>query len=194
MKPITNKLLLGAMLVVALRPQAAHAQALKTRLDAEQLHVIAPDLRFLSMEARQRLHDGASVTYAFHLSVSATRSGTPQSSIFYHCVFSYDIWEEKYKVSRAEPGFRSASHLTESAAQDLCIESLAIPVTVLSADNPFWIALEYRMEDLQSSSSDDTQSIQGWLVDIFSRRKTKPQSTGSLNGGPFRISDLRKSR
>ena len=195
MKSVANRLLIALLLAVAFRPQAANAQGLKARLDGEQLHVVAANLNFLSMEARQRLHDGASVTYAFRLNVSATRNGAPLSSIFYHCVFSYDIWEEKYKVVRTEPGYRSASHLAENAAQDLCIESLTIPAASLNSGNPFWISLEYRMEDPQSSGSrDDSKSILETMLDVFSQRKGKPQSTGTLQGGPFRIADLRKAR
>jgi hypothetical protein len=157
------------------------------------VHLDAPDLRFISADARQVLHDGATVTYSFRIGVSASKYSVPAVSITYHCVFSYDIWEERYKVSRSEPGARSASHLSENAAQKLCIESLTIPTARLTPDSPFWISLEYRMEDRRASNSGDEQRTWiGAVVEIFSQRKEKPQAPGTLQGGPFRLSELRR--
>jgi hypothetical protein len=167
---------------------------LKPRLEGDFVHWSAPDLRFLSAEALQQLHDGATVSYAFRVNVSATRNGTVLNSISYHCVFSYDIWEEKFKVSRAEPGVRPVSHLTEKAAQDACLDSLTIPITNLNTSDPFWVAFEYTMEDRKASDSAESRSILGSIVEIFSQKKGKPQTSGTLQGGPFRMADLRKLR
>jgi len=171
----------------------AYGQTLKARLDGDQVHLEAPDLHFISPDARQLLHDGSSVTYSFRISIGASKYGVPATSITYHCVFSYDIWEERYKVSRSEPGARSASHLSEDAAQKMCIESLTIPTGYLTADNAFWISLEFRMEDRQAPiSGDEQRTWLGTVVEIFSQKKEKPQSTGSLQRGPFHLSELRK--
>src|SRR6476660_7434409 len=113
--------------LLGLFPAIARGESLKGHLNGEQLHMEAQELRFLSQAAQARLHDGATVIYRFRLIASDSRNGNASAEYTYHCVFSFDILEEKYKVSRQEPGYRTASHLSESAARDLCLDSLMIP-------------------------------------------------------------------
>jgi hypothetical protein len=183
-------------LLASLRPSFADAQSLKVHLNGDQLHVDAPDLRFLSEAALARLHDGATVIYRFRVTVSATKTGKATSEYTYHCVFSFDILEEKFKVSRQEPGYRSASHLSESAARDLCLDSLTIPVMNVSTNQAFWVSIEYQMEDRQASADRAApRSVLDTLVTIFGQKnKSTPPPVDMLRGGPFRMEDLRKNR
>src|SRR4029079_17121658 len=93
----------GSLIALTISVWPAYGQTLKARLDGDQVHLDAPDLHFISTDARQVLHDGSTLTYSFRISVSASKSSIAATSITYHCVFSYDIWEERYKVSRSEP-------------------------------------------------------------------------------------------
>jgi hypothetical protein len=112
-----------------------------------------------------------------------------------HCEFSFALWEEKYKVSRREPGYRSASNLSQTAAETLCLESLVVPVSILPADRGFWISLVYQLEDRRSADRPNTSSsIPGILVDIFSRRTKDSSPIDIVDSGPFRLADLRKAR
>ena len=185
---------LGLLLMISLLPAMATAQSLKPYVDAEGLHLRSPDLRLLSAEARRRLRNGATVTYAFRVSLSNERRGTHRNSVSYHCVFSFDLWEEKYKVVRLEPGYRSASHLSQTAAEELCLESLVIPASSLIQESVFWIFLEYQMEDHDSAQRVEADSIPGILIDIFSKRSSEPVSFFAVESGPFRLSDLRTNR
>ncbi|HLQ76945.1 MAG TPA: hypothetical protein VK210_06300, partial [Terriglobia bacterium] len=58
------------LVTAALLPYAATGQSLKPRLDGELLHWSGANLRFLSSDAMQQLHDGATVSYAFRVNVS----------------------------------------------------------------------------------------------------------------------------
>jgi len=185
---------LGLLLMLFLFPPLATAQSLKPYVDAEGLHFRAPDLRLLSNEARRRLRNGGTVTYAFRVSLSTERRGAHRNSVSYHCVFSFDLWEEKYKVVRLEPGYRSATHLSQSAAEELCLESLVIPASSLIQDSMFWIFLEYQMEDHDSSQRVEADSIPGILIDIFSKRSSEPVSFFTVESGPFRLSNLRSNK
>jgi hypothetical protein len=181
--------------ILSLYPANARGESLKLHLNGEQLHVEAHDLRFLSQTALARLHDGATVIYRFRMLVSDSRNGNAVGEYTYHCVFSFDILEEKYKVSRQEPGYRTASHLSESAARDLCLDSLTIPPSGITANAPFWVAMEYQMEDRQSDlDRSDSHSVLDTLVNIFGQRNKAPQPVDVLRGGPFRMDDLRKSK
>ena len=181
--------------LLSLYPATARGESLKVRLNGEQLHIEAHDLRFLSPTAQVRLHDGATVIYRFHLIVSASRNGEAAVEYTYHCVFSFDILEEKYKVSRQEPGYRTACHLSENAARDLCLDSLTIPAAGISTNSLFWISMEYQMEDRQSNiDRSDSHSVLDTLVNIFGQRNKTAQPVDVLRGGPFRMEDLRKSK
>jgi hypothetical protein len=181
--------------LLSLYPATARGDALKVHLNAEQLHIEAHDLRFVSPAAQAKLHDGATVIYRFRLLVSDSRNGVAVAEYTYHCVFSFDILEEKYKVSRQEPGYRTASHLSESAARDLCLDSLTIPAASISTYSSFWISMEYQMEDRQSTMDrGDSHSVLDTLVNIFGQRNKAPQPVDMLRGGPFRMDDLRKSK
>jgi hypothetical protein len=186
---------LPMLLAAMLYPVLAEAQSLKPYVDGDQLHLRSSNLRLLSATANQQLRNGATVTYAFRVAVMGTRNGEARGTFTYHCVFSWDIWEAKYKVSRREPGYRSASNLTQAAAEQLCLESLVVPVSVLPADRGFWISLAYQMEDRGTAGSPDSStSIPGILVDIFSRRTKDSVPIDIVESGPFRLEDLRKAR
>ena len=173
----------------------AEAQSLKPYVEGDQLHLRGSSFTLLSAEARQQLRNGATVTYAFRVEVMETRNGEARGTFAYHCIFSWDIWEAKYKVSRREPGYRSASNLTQSAAEQLCLESLVVPVSVLPAERAFWISLTYRMEDRRTAgTTQNSTSIPGILVDIFSRRTKDSVPLDIVESGPFRLGDLRKAR
>ena len=187
--------MLPVLLAAVLYPALGAAQSLKPYVESDQLHLRGSNLRLLSSEAKQQLRNGATVTYAFRVSVMDARKGDARGSFTYHCVFSFDLWEEKYKVSRREPGYRSASNLTQAAAEQLCLESLVVSVSILPADRPFWISLAYEMEDGRSTNNPDSSaSIPGILVDIFSRRTKDSLPIDIVESGPFRLTDLRKAR
>jgi len=181
------------LLAAMLYGMAANAQSLKPYVESDQLHLRGSGIRLLSNEAKQKLRNGASVTYAFRVAASATKGGSPRGTFGYHCVFSFDLWEETYKVSRLEPGYRSAAHLSQAAAERLCLESLVVPVSILTTDAGFWISLAYQMQDGRpQDAGDESRSIPGMLVDIFSRRTSDPRPVETVESGPFRLRDLRK--
>jgi hypothetical protein len=182
-------------LLFAFAPKILKAESLKAQLVGEQIQFVASEFHFLSEESNQRLHDGATVIYAFRINVSASKNGDAVLALTYHCVFSYDIFEEKYRMVRLEPGFRSASHLTEPAARELCIRSLEVPAAKLQSTKTFWITIEYRLEEAPASrSKGDSRSLLDTLVDIFSQRSRKAPPSDALRGGPFRLEDMRKSK
>jgi len=184
------------MLLAALMfPVVAEAQSLKPYVEGDQLHLRSSNVHILSSEAIKQLRNGATMTYALRVSILGTRKGNIVAAFTYHCVFSFDLWEEKYKVLRREPGYRSASQLSQTAAEQLCLESLIVPVSILPAARDFWLSLAYQMEDRRSvDSTDSSSSIPGILVDIFSRRTKDSVPLEIVESGPFRLADLRKAR
>lgn len=183
------------ILLLTTYPALLRAQSLSVRLDKDQLKISAPQLRFLTGEAMQRLHDGASVVFVLEAAITSARFGSPLARTKSRFVFSYDIWEEKFAVTRVDAPSRSVSHLSASAAEAWCLDSFVLSAAGLSPNDPFWVLLEYRAEEPIPSSdgSDNSGFTLGGLIDIFSRRNQRQQLRGSREGGPFRLADLRNA-
>src|SRR2546422_9284862 len=102
--------------VLLVRASSLGAQSLNVRLEGDQLKIVAPQLRLLTGEALQRLRDGASVTYVLETVITSGRNGDRLAQATFRFVFSYDLWEEKYAVTRVGSPPRSVSHLSASSA------------------------------------------------------------------------------
>src|SRR4030095_13859782 len=119
-----------------------------------------------------------------------SRFGSTMARSEYRFVISYDIFEEKFQVSRVRPTARVVAHLTAAAAEMTFIEPMELPVQSISTGT-FWLRLEYEAEE-SSGTDNPGVSIEG-LVEIFSRTSTKAPIRGALEAGPFRLSDLPRS-
>jgi hypothetical protein len=169
------------------------AQTLTARIEGEQLHIAAPRVHLLTGEAFQRLHDGATVNYELQLTARADKAGKALARAIARFAVSYDLWEEKFAITRLGGTPKSVSRLTAAAAEAWCVDNTSMPIGVLPPTQAFWIRLDYRAEPSgipeQSENSSSTLSS---LVDIFSRRPRSEQVHGSEDLGPVRLGDLRK--
>lgn len=169
---------------------AQPAQSLNARSEGDRLRVVVDRVRFLTGDALRKLHDGVPVVYIFRLSAQTSRFGSTMTRSEFRFVISYDIFEERFQVSRVRPTGRVVSHLTAAAAEATFVESLELPTQSLGSGT-FWLRLEYQTEEPTGSDS-PTVSL-GGLVEIFSRTTTKEPTRGVLESGPFRLSDLPRS-
>ncbi len=168
------------------------AQSLNVSLDGNELAIRVPDLRFVEGESLRRLQDGASVIYVFRLIASNRRGGPSLETTEARFRVSFDLWEERFAVARAGTDPAAISHLTAREAEAWCLESLMLSSQPL-AQGPFWIRLEYRVEvpDADRDGGGDSLFTLGGLIDILSRRGSEEQPAGSVEAGPFRLSELR---
>jgi hypothetical protein len=178
--------------LVAVIASVAVAQSATARIEGEQLHLVASRIHFLTGEALQRLHDGATVNYEFQLTARPDHTGLGRAVNRF--AVSYDLWEEKFAVSKLGGSPKAVSHLTAAAAEAWCIDNSSMPVGVLPQNEPFWVRLDYRAEEAgapadQAGNSSFSLSS---LVDIFSRRTRREQVHGTEEVGPLRLTDLRK--
>jgi hypothetical protein len=184
---------LFALAVIAL-VSVAMAQSLSARIEGEQLHIVASRIHFLTGEALQRLHDGATVNYELQLSARPDRTGKLIARALEHFAVSYDLWEEKFAVTKLGSPSKSISHLSSAAAEAWCIDNTSMPVSVLPPSQPFWIRLDYRAGESGAPAGQDENSSFSLssLVDIFSRRVRGEQVHGSEEAGPLRLPDLKR--
>lgn len=186
--------LLAGLVTPLLRAKAA--VSLSVFFDGDNLRVAAPELHFLTGQPLNRLKDGNTVVYLSQLTILGDKQG---SSVFRkspeRVAVSYDLWEEKFRVSLGVSG-RSSSRLTAPEAEAWCLDNLAISTLGLAPTKPFWLALDLRVMDQRGLSSvvgDPGISITG-LIELFGRKPGPGEPHWSLEAGPLRLSDVPRVR
>ena len=185
------------ILAFLLWPAMVFSQSMTVRLDGDQLRLGAPQLHFIGNEVLARLRNGIAVNYIFKIGIAADRYAKPMSESSYRFVVSYDIFEEKFAVNRLEPNPRSITHLSQTAVEAWCLDSISLSTSRLTPEQSFWIVLDYRAEEPKASGGDSATSsdtLIGQLIDIFGRKSQRQETRGAISSGPHRLSELRKSR
>ena len=169
------------------------AQSLSARIDGGQLRLTSSRMRFLTGEAMDRLRDGATVRYAFQLTARENKDGRILARTQQQFAISYDLWEEKFAVTKLGSAPRSISHLSASAAEAWCVDNTSVPVAALGATPTIWLRLDYQVNDPTEAPAppDNSALTLSGLIDIFSRR-TREQLRGSEEVGPLRLESLKK--
>lgn len=170
----------------------ASGQTVTIRSGDAGVQVQVSQLRFIEGELLERLRDGRSAGVEFELTVmpqpgaAAVWQGRERFSL------SFDIWEERFAVTRAGAPTRSASHLTARDAEAWCFESLSVPraaLATLGRDARFWIRLAYRIEDpppVRESDGEPRFALRT-LIDLLGRRREEAQAARSMEAGPFTV-------
>ena len=183
-----------SLLLLALIPCAGlEAQTLQARLQGERLRVSAPHLIFFNARVLERLHNGAAVPFNFQLTAVPSSGGKAVAEASDRFVVSFDLWEERFSVVESGPPRRTISHLTSSAAEEWCLESLSIPVSALAAEKSFVLKLDIRAEEPADESAAEGNpglSLAG-LIDVFSRKPKEQPLRWSAVSGPIRLKDLK---
>jgi hypothetical protein len=171
------------------------AQELLVHNGGDQLHITAPKLHFLSGKPLERIQNGNAVAYDFQLSVLGGESKTAVlRRNFERFVFSYDLWEERFSVTRMRSTQNSASHLTMAAAEAWCLDNMTFSSSGLPANQVIWIRLEVRAQDpKEPGPAPGEQGISiASLIEIFGRAgKSKQPQYWRLEAGPLKLADLR---
>ena len=137
---------------------ALSAQELAVRFDtANLLHISAPGLRFLVGKPLERLKDGATVAFLGQLTLSLDANATVAVRAMARFAMSYDIWEERFSVTRFsiarnEVVTRSASHLAPQAAEAWCLDQLTLDASQLPPNRPIWVRFDIHVEDGRDAS------------------------------------------
>src|SRR5689334_21045456 len=79
---------------------ALWAEELEVLSRDDELHVSAPKLHFLTGSSLDRLKNGLVVPFDFQLSLSLDSRTNLYDRAAERFAISYDLWEEKYSVSR----------------------------------------------------------------------------------------------
>jgi hypothetical protein len=177
-------------LVFVALPLALAAQTLTVNAAGDALHVRARNFAFLEGPVLTRLKEGRSVRVDFELTVLSKPEGPVVKQAVQGFTLSFDLWEERFAVSRAGSPPRSISHLEATAAESWCLENLTMSISSLGIgrDTPFWLRLVYRVQDLAPVAEDpgERYTLRA-LIDRLSRRREEADLAKSVSGGPFRL-------
>jgi hypothetical protein len=167
------------------------AQTLTVRAVGDAMHVRASGLGFISGPVLDRLQDGRSVRVDFDLIVLEKPNGAVVTRGQQSFNLSFDLWEQRFAVTRIGPMPRSISHLTARAAEDWCLDNVTVPVASLGRtgrDTPFWVRVEYRIPERSSNApNEDSTFTLHTLIDVLSRRREDENKAKSVEAGPFRL-------
>jgi hypothetical protein len=170
---------------------------LVARLDGDYLRISLPHVDFLSGKALERLKDGASVAFIGQLTVS-TSPNVVEARAIARFALSYDIWEERFSVTKIgenPESRRSGSHLSAQATENWFLENLVIDRSRLPENKPFWVQLDFRVEDPRDQAAvigDPGINITR-LIEVFSRPARGQQQRWVVSGGPYWLSELKKA-
>jgi hypothetical protein len=197
---LKTTILLAAVVLCAIPGVSLAAQEqLAVHLDGDYLRISIPHIDFLKGKPLDRLRDGASVAFVGQLSImTSPNSLTPMARSVARFALSYDIWEERFSVTKigqlAESRI-SGSHLSAQATENWCLDKLLIDRSLLPGDRAFYVQLDFRAEDPKDQLGiigDPGINITR-LIEMFGRAPRSPQERWLFNSGPFRLVDLRKT-
>jgi hypothetical protein len=160
----------------------------------DNLIVSAPQLHFISGKAMERLKNGTTITYVVSLSIARGNSKKQTFQIHNKFMISYDLWEEKYSVTRVADG-NTTSRLTSVMAEAWCLGNMPIPARSVPEREPFMIRLECSIQgDSEKQPSETSGQIFANLIEIFGRKKEDAPQRWETVAGPFRLENLKNNR
>lgn len=157
----------------------------------ETLHVRAPEFRFLQGRVLTQLRDGRTARLDVRLELLGRANGPVLAQTEQAFNVSFDLWEERFAVTRLGQPARSVSHLTSTAAEAWCLENVTIAASAIQADrrNAVWMRLVLKARDDAPARQTDEES--GFsiriLIDALGRRDARDAPPVVLEAGPFNV-------
>jgi hypothetical protein len=170
------------------------AQSLRVRTAGDLVHITAADFSFIEGPTLTRLRGGRSVRIDFELVASEGPDGSSIAESRQSFNLSYDLWEERFAVTRIGSPRRSISHLTASDAEAWCLDQITLPAATLGRSRrqpSFWLRLAYRVADPDPAppASEESAFTLQRLIDLMSRRREGDATVRFVQSGPFRLSN-----
>ena len=166
-----------------------------------QLQFNGPRVHFLTGKSLDRLRNAAEVPFDFQITLFAGSRSRVERRASGRFVVSYDLWEEKFSVTRLSGTRRTAAHLSALAAETWCLEQMPVDSSGIGDTQPLWIRLEVRAQQNRPGGSpfgrdkltESGISLNG-LVEVFSRPAQSDQPHWTVEAGPFTLGEIRRGR
>jgi hypothetical protein len=177
---------------IAIGLSSLSAQTLNVRSDAGGVRVSPAKIQFLEGRQLDKLHNGASVSFWIQLTLLSESRATVLARSIGRFAVSFDLWEERFAVTRLDALRKNASHLSAAEAEAWCLDNLILRPAGLSPDSAFWVRLDVRPEEANESPplGEDLGVTLARLVELFSRPPQLGETHKRAEAGPFRLKDL----
>jgi hypothetical protein len=180
---------------------AMAAEDLILSTQESRLEFFAPRVHFLVGRPLERLRNASEVPFDFKITLWSGTHNHLLREAPARFVVSYDLWEEKFSVTRLLPSRRTARHLTDTAAELWCLQQMSQDVTGVSATEPLWARLEIRAQDGKEAGlpfgrgniTDSGINLTS-LIEILSRPAATTQPHWTIETGPVTLDELRRAR
>jgi len=181
---------------------AMWAEELVLTTRESRLEFAAPRVHFLVGKPLERLRNASEVPFDFKISLwSGTRTHLLREAQD-RFVVSYDLWEEKFSVTKLVNPRRTARHLSNTAAEAWCLQEMSMDVAGVAPNEQLCARLEIRAEEAKEAglpfgrgSITDSGISLTPLIEIFSRPAATTQPHwGPIETGPVTLEDLRRGR
>jgi hypothetical protein len=174
----------------------AQAPPLVVERQGDYLHVAAPRMHFLEGKPLELLHNGASVTFEFVLTLHADQRSQPVTRLEERFVISFDLWEERFSLVQAGAAGRSGSHLTAAQAEAWCLDTMPVPLPALPEGKTFVLQLVCRVaeDDISSSGEGSSALTLAGLIDVFSRKGRDAPLRWEAESGSLRLAELKERK
>lgn len=152
-------------------------------------------MRLLSGRPLESLKNGSTVTFDFQLG-ALNDARIVQARTAERFVFSYDLWEERFSVVQLTAKDRqpraTAANLLPEAAEQWCIERLALPAATLDRSRPLRLRLEIRADEPRRPRQNEDPPVSlATLIEVFSRPARREQRLWVVETPTFRLDTLR---
>jgi hypothetical protein len=193
MKSNRCRILLLAAACLLYMNAPANPLSLSAERHGDHLHIVAPQMHFISGRAVEKLHNGSMITYVLKLIIAPQHAREAVVVLQEKFAISFDLWEEKYSVVQKKPDGRSATRLTSSAAEAWCLENMPVPVRSVPERQPFMIRLECFIDEGDAKENAESRSglTLAAIIDAFSRKKPEETPRWEAAGGPFLLEHLK---
>lgn len=178
---------------------AMFAEELILRTQGTRLDFSTPRFHYLVGRPLARLRNAEPVAFLFQARLTSSNKTTIVKQNTARFVISYDLWEERYAVTKTTPSRKTARHLTAADAEAWCVQEMSVTdLSGVATNQPFWASLDIRAEEESESHLFDRSDITdagislNGLVELFSKPSRATQSHWILEAGPVTLEQLRR--
>jgi hypothetical protein len=172
---------------------AASAEQVNLRLRENRLYVAVPSFNPLRGALLDRLKNGNTVPFDFHLALWVNSRSQLHRRAFDRFIVSYDLWEERFSVTGLGSPRPSASNLTPEGVPAWCLDHVSLRPVDLPDDSQVWIKLDVHAAGPKDSSDvlvDETGLNLKYLIDLLARPSRGEANRWSFETGPVRIGSI----
>jgi len=175
------------------------AEELILRAQGNRIDFSAPRLHYLTGRPLARLLNAEPIGFDFQVTLAASTQTNVVKQNTARFVISYDLWEERYAVTKVTPARKTASHLTALEAEAWCVQEMSIlDLSGVGPTQQLWARLDIRAEDERESRLFGRGNITDAgisLTSLIERLSKPPKSTQphwTVEAGPVTLEQLRR--